>query len=176
MTSTLPPIHGSPKDKSPPRKLTKGEQEEISVKHCDNAVLHKQQELKKLEAKYYVYAKPQVISSQVAEESAVRQATTEQERRQRTREELERKAHVATVAKTLSEEEVAASVSRLYADSVKIKQDKMRKLEQKYAFKPKTEPKAIDRAGMAASGSRLCVPKKTQLTEEEVNARLGFKK
>eukprot|EP00743_Colponemidia_sp_Colp-15_P025802 GILK01039754.1.p1 GENE.GILK01039754.1~~GILK01039754.1.p1 ORF type:complete len:123 (-),score=10.86 GILK01039754.1:36-362(-) len=107
------------------------------------------------------------------EESAIRQATSEMEMRRKRNEELVKKVHKEEEARTMTSEEIEVSLRRMYDDPIRTKKANLETLNKKHAPPPESGKK-LSIADQKSLGDRLCVPKKTKFTDEEINKVYGF--
>ncbi|CAJ1022944.1 hypothetical protein, conserved [Leishmania lindenbergi] len=166
--------------------LTAEQEERLVDRLYTQSLLHKEDTLMKLDARYYPVAASQTISQETLQKSVQRQVDTEMERRQRLRQEMDAMAaaeamgyangKVATAArKTLTAEETDASVRRLYDETLVRKKAKMMESERLYAFHPEDVKSAkISKKALQASVNRMSKPKKTEFTIAEVNEIYGL--
>lgn len=171
MTSMSGTQHNTTEKES--RKLTREEEEKLTNHLYTNSIENRKKSLEAIEAKIYRTEASRRLTKEEMEESAVRQATTELEMRRRRREELVKKVHKEEEPVTMDAEEVEASLRRMYEEPIRIRKANMETLEKKHAPAPEAG-RRLTGEQQKALGDRLCVPKKTTYTDEEINKIYGF--
>ena len=138
-----------------------------------DAIEQKSKSLNELIKKYYSEAERVVIHEDALRKSIERQVvhevTTRRERLEKARAERDKAA--LPPMKTLSSDELAATVKRVYEDCIKRKADFVAKKDAEVAARV-TEAcprKKLSPDEQTDVGNRLCKPKKRVLTVEEIN-------
>lgn len=157
------------------KKITREEAEALATRLCDESMAHRKRRLEEADKKIYkIDDKPKRLDADTISASVNRQVNAEMERRVRKQEELVNKHYKKEEPKTLSQTDLDDSVRRIYHDAMRRKADQLRKLDEKYSFRPSTSPKSLSKDQEKECANRLCKPKKKTFTEEEINKILGL--
>lgn len=175
---------GGPSTPRKAPKLTEEEAEKLYTRLYADAITHKEIALKKLDAKYYPTEKPKRVDAEKIAELVDKHAVKEVEHR-RTRLAQSEKANekqgstAGGNGKKLNEEEVDESVRRLYNDSVRIRGETHKRLEQKYTFHNHAvesgRQKKLSKEELTNFANRLSIPVKKTFDADEINKIYGFK-
>lgn len=151
-------------NQSPTKKINaECEEKLVDRLYLQTIKQHEEKLLKKVN-QYYQYEAPKRLSDEKITENAIRLTSYEQDRRKAAAEKLELKYYQVEPPKTLSRDVIDECTSRMYEASLKLHQEKQKRLEKKYAFQPVKGKKATDEE-VAACASRLSAPKKSDFSD-----------
>lgn len=163
-------------------KISEEDEQKLLRRLYDDAIEHRNQNMKELEARYYPVAAPQTMSEDKVKSSVSRQVDDEMQKRAMRKEEQDQRAYgkleQERKTKKMTASEIDESVERLYTQSLRRKELNMEESNKKYLFDVTTatpgQRKTMSGQDLKDSANRLSVPKKTTFTTEEINKIYGL--
>ncbi|ORC93782.1 uncharacterized protein TM35_000016590 [Trypanosoma theileri] len=154
-------------------RLTREQEEGLVTRLHDHSMKQKQENLQKLDARFYPTAPRRCLPKETIESSVARQVDQEMMKRKAAREEREARIERETIPKKISSEEVESCTERLYTESLARKEANMNESRKRYLFHgPEVTQKKFSE--IKEYVARLAVPKKREFTVEEVNKIYGL--
>ncbi|KAH9577634.1 hypothetical protein LSM04_009740 [Trypanosoma melophagium] len=154
-------------------RLTKEQEEGLAVRLHDHSMKQKQENLQKLEARFYPTAQKKYLPKETIERSVARQVDQEMARRKAAGEERETRIQGGTAPRKITSDEVHSCTERLYTETLVRKEANMTESRKRYLFHgPEVTLKKSSE--IKEYVSRLAVPKKREFTIEEINKIYGL--
>ncbi|CCW66435.1 unnamed protein product [Phytomonas sp. Hart1] len=133
--------------------------------------------LEESERRYYPIVEPQKISAEKLQKSIERQVDHEMALRQARAQQADASLYGshrgATATRTLTTDDIASSVSRLYDQSLEKRNANMAESQSRYMFHP-PESKKISKKEIDNHINVLSKPRKTEYTIDEINRIYGL--